>query len=701
MRNFRIYGLCAVAATALLMAGCGGGGSTRAEAPAQTDSRTPAATVTPANAVTLPAGHGITETMEYTIAAGMTRKVAGVRFSCAAGDAACTVSVMVDEDVASATSDGGTVTAEALDATGYQAFENLAIALLDTTTDMVPDVTGEAATIGVQRVVAILRSGLYHGVTDDPGTNDVTEPNLAGVTTSLTTHDRPTGNSIDDAVRGVSDIAVTVEPSTKLENEEEHASKSIKDVAVEDGDQTPDVDESLVVLADPVIVDAEGIILNPRTADFDAQATWSGNPADEWMAELVGKDDNTAGDDDPLWTHVFEKVKAVEGGRTLRLDLRSDYQPNLMGARDTVPDMENEPATQGIQGGITIAIGPDGGENGGETGQEIRADWSMIVLDDVEGGMLGLGQKLDLMGDDPATTMAVEGLAGSFMGVKGVFTCAPEVDQQSTSANECEIEHYTSGKMGVSSEDSVLFIPYVYMPDTDWLTAGVWLTIPDDEDDGDYAIGAFVYGNDPFVTENLDQLTGTAKYVGEAFGRYAERDGDHKETGSFTADATLTATFGAAGVIEGELENFMANGQLETWDVHFQEAMLAGGGATSIPANIVMFNSGATGHARGHALDGYWNGQFYGNSSRPEIMAALEAALLAQTADNELTESDETMATRAANDARVLQLQAAMVQPGSAAGTFGLTARDREDDYSLTVGGAYAAHNTVPAAPAP
>ena len=27
MRNFRIYGLCAVAATALLMAGCGGGGS--------------------------------------------------------------------------------------------------------------------------------------------------------------------------------------------------------------------------------------------------------------------------------------------------------------------------------------------------------------------------------------------------------------------------------------------------------------------------------------------------------------------------------------------------------------------------------------------------------------------------------------------------------------------------------------------------
>jgi hypothetical protein len=320
----------------------------------------------------------------------------------------------------------------------------------------------------------------------------------------------------------------------------------------------------------------------------------------------------------------------------------------------------------------------------------------MIVLDDVEGGMLGLGEKLDLMGDDPAT-MAVEGLAGSFMGVKGVFTCAPEEGQGPTSANECEIEHYTSGKMGVSSQDSVLFIPYVYMPDTDWLTAGVWLTIPDDEEDGDYAIGAFVYGNDPFVDDNLNALTGTAKYVGQAFGRYAERDGDHKETGAFTADATLTANFGevgespaVAGVIEGELGNFMANGQMETWDVHFQEAMIVSGGTDSTPNNIVMFNSGATGHARGHALDGYWNGQFYGNSGRPEIVAALEAARMALAADD-----------TPANTARVTQLEAALAQPGSAAGTFGLTGRDREDDYSLTLGGAYAAHNTVPAAPAP
>ena len=50
--------------------------------------------------------------------------------------------------------------------------------------------------------------------------------------------------------------------------------------------------------------------------------------------------------------------------------------------------------------------------------------------------------------------------------------------------------------MNVSEDDEVLFTPDVYTPDTNWLAAGVWLTIPDDEAQGDYAIGAFVYGND-------------------------------------------------------------------------------------------------------------------------------------------------------------------------------------------------------------
>ena len=188
--------------------------------------------------------------------------------------------------------------------------------------------------------------------------------------------------------------------------------------------------------------------------------------------------------------------------------------------------------------------------------------------------------------------------------------------------------------MSVSEDDTVVFRPYSYSPDADWLAAGVWLTIPDDTEDGDYAIGAFVFGNNPYKADsaqNAQQLTGTATYAGEAFGRYAENDAGNMETGRFTADAMLMADFGddsAMGTIHGDLTGFMANGQSEDWDVNFEQAMIEMGmmpdpddntpddGVDMVvtPNSALRFNAGASGHARGHALTGYWNGQFYGGS---------------------------------------------------------------------------------------
>ena len=107
----------------------------------------------------------------------------------------------------------------------------------------------------------------------------------------------------------------------------------------------------------------------------------------------------------------------------------------------------------------------------------------------------------------------------------------------------------------------------------------------------------------------------------------------------------------------------MANGQSEDWDVNFEQAMIEMGmmsdGAETPVLSVVensalRFNAGASGHARGHGLTGYWNGQFYGDTG----------------ADGDTTP-----------------------QPGSAAGTFGLTSeRDDTDDYSLILGGAFATH---------
>ena len=132
---------------------------------------------------------------------------------------------------------------------------------------------------------------------------------------------------------------------------------------------------------------------------------------------------------------------------------------------------------------------------------------------------------------------------------------------------------------------------------------GVWLLIPDDEVDGDYGIGAFVYGSDPVErvetanatdttpnTAGARELSGTATYNGSAFGRYAEDEdiaGEAQKVGRFTADVELTADFGTHltplatagrnnfGTIRGDVTNFMADGQAKAdWDVNFERATI-------------------------------------------------------------------------------------------------------------------------------
>ena len=640
MRNFRIYGLCAVAAAALAAAGCGGGGNTRPAEPAPTRSASPPPEDPPANTVTL---HGQTVTAgEYTIVAGTTMKVDGVRFSCPAGGTDCTVTVDAE---GGATWSGVEAMAALLSSKGNQAFEDLAAALLNTA-------DSDTTTDGVQSVFNDLRMNRYHDeadVQDDASTTDVDETmdNGGGVTTSLTTHEQPINA---DPLTGVSDIAVSVTP-TVVRNMDSDESKdvSVVDADANDDENTAEVDDPVegfdqvrddAELMNPVLVDANGEIVNGRTATFVANAEWTGNPAAEWETDPFMGGAPMDGEDD-FWTYAFDSPYAgqtLPGGRKLHLDLRSDFNPNAM--------MRGTP--------ITIATGP------GFTGTGVAnstADWAHVMFDDMD--------NVPVDGERDLTTDAMGGVPGSYMGVKGVYRC---VDGQTsgTGFGICRINQHEEGEFGVSEGDSVVFVPYMYTEDTDWLSAGVWLTIPDDEEDGDYAIGAFVFGNDPYKPADeatAQSITGTATYAGEAFGRYAEVDGDNTETGRFTADAMLMADFGdasAMGTIHGNLSNFVANGQSETWAVNFESADIMMGMTDEatpavIPNSALRFNAGASGHARGHGLTGYWNGQFYGS---PEATA---------TGDD--------------------------LQPGSVAGTFGLTTeRDNEDDYSLTMGGAFAAH---------
>jgi hypothetical protein len=583
---------------------------------------------------------------EYMIDAGATMKVDGVRFSCSADGMDCTVTVDADGE---ATWSGAEAMAHLLDSTGYQALANLATALASTAADA----------DGVQSVLNELKANRYDDeadVTANPGATPPVEAvdNGGGVTTSLTTHNQPGSPGTADPLTGVSDIFVTVAPDV-MRADEEHDEIVLQVVDAEAGndeDLTDDISTGDDGFADAYDQERDpATVMNPvladgssaRTANFDVNATWDLNPAAQWMSEF---EESTPTDD--FWTHSLETADEgmmLAGGRRLHLDLRSDFNPNAM-ARGTALVVATGPnyPTEGV-GGVNAVAG-------------IPADWMNVEFEGMD--------DVDLDRERDLTTDATEGLPGSYMGVKGVFVCADGQTGTDAGAGICRINQHSSGEMGVSEGDRVDFIPYMYTADTDWLAAGVWVTIPEDEERGDYAIGAFAYGNNPYkaaTEQNAQAIEGTAMYVGRAFGFFAENDAGNKEVGGFEAAAMLTAEFDVdtadIGTINGSLTGFVANEQSVDWAVNFEQADIVMGMTDDdtpvvIDDSALRFNAGASGHgAGGHAVAGYWNGQFYGGSA---------------DGDNQ-------------------------PQPGSVAGTFGVTDTDGDaDGYTLTLGGAFAAH---------
>ena len=616
----------------------------------------PTVTVAPMMyAVDLPAKHSLMAGDEIEVEAGESVEQGGVSFTCPEGDDDCVVTISEDEDgELVASSIGAQAMAEQDPAAfrGYTAFSDLSDTILNTTE------------------LTDLQTNLYHS-----------DANGGGVTSSVTTHEDP-GEGADPNVTGVSDIAVTVEAM----DEDPTRDDDTKEISVVDRDELLTAMMIDVDINDPYMKDGS----TAWTGDIDVEADWDSNPAAEWSVEDLDLGDDANLDDDPddIWTAYFQHTQDLPGGRELELDVKTDYVPGDAALMAPIQLNNADDNTNHYQGFPIIARGS------ASDVVEVTAPWNMLMsLDDTF--PLARGTEIDM------STDGGEGLEGSFMGVRGRFVCVDGMAGGASAVDrECEIDHQTNGQMGVSEGDLVVFIPYVHSGDVDWLTAGVWLTIPDDLDDGDYAIGSFVYGNDP-VEYDADAdpgargLMGTATYNGEAFGRYAEdmEVGEGaKMTGRFTADATLTADFDANGgatggtgndfgTIEGDLTNFMADGVArENWDVNFETATLMLGetpgpneGDPAVLSGALRFNAAASGHAGamgdeggGHGLTGYWNGQFYG----------------------------DPLAVHNDNDPLLADVQDPWDgQPGTAAGTFGLTSeRDADDDYSLIMQGAFSTH---------
>ena len=93
--------------------------------------------------------------------------------------------------------------------------------------------------------------------------------------------------------------------------------------------------------------------------------------------------------------------------------------------------------------------------------------------------------------------------------------------------------------------------PETLLPDSDYLTFGVWMIAQDGPATSGYIRPIAMAGADAFGSDELAALKGSAKYEGEATGYYATRAAGsvEAESGRFTATATVTANFDTGSMV--------------------------------------------------------------------------------------------------------------------------------------------------------
>ena len=182
---------------------------------------------------------------------------------------------------------------------------------------------------------------------------------------------------------------------------------------------------------------------------------------------------------------------------------------------------------------------------------------------------------------------------------------------------------------------------YVFQPaqagtvmrgDSDYMTWGVWLSVPNDVQapatgglTNPATAAVFASGRDPFQVPA--DLTGTATYNGVATGLYSA--GGMVEY--FDADASLTADFGGRtandsnprddtandtfllGAVTGSISNIKAGGMDVEGSISLGRApLIAGDGTPAAGSAASVFTGSTEGSLGGRSLSGSWIGKFYG-----------------------------------------------------------------------------------------
>ena len=215
---------------------------------------------------------------------------------------------------------------------------------------------------------------------------------------------------------------------------------------------------------------------------------------------------------------------------------------------------------------------------------------------------------------------------GTYDGAAGQFRCVLGAATSCSSTNDGEEgPSALTGTWHFKPDSGAM----VSQPDADYLFYGWWVS--KDKDGDPTAASAFrgavgptapAATGTPILLSDAVALTGSATYVGNAAGKFAMRnplDGTG-DGGHFTADATLTAKFGAIapddnnGGISGTLENFMANDKAVPWSVKLHHAPWGTTGAfTSSSVTTDTTANGTTWYINGNAApeSGTWSGQMY------------------------------------------------------------------------------------------
>ena len=193
---------------------------------------------------------------------------------------------------------------------------------------------------------------------------------------------------------------------------------------------------------------------------------------------------------------------------------------------------------------------------------------------------------------------------GTYNGQAGYFRCLSSTCGSRT----------VNGRVTLGSGDWI-FVPTsgtttVTDLDTDYLSGGVWLVVPDNATSADdYVFGAFVDGNDPFDQSNIMALQGTATYEGGATGVYSEKTAESTAIGYFNGDVELTANFNGAsdlGTISGSITNFEVDGEPDDGTLNLGTAPIGS-------QNSGFFEGAVTGADDERMYVGNWGGQFFGN----------------------------------------------------------------------------------------